>query len=1760
MIIVGIILCALAIIIPYKLQAEVQFDPIVWTVYSADRCDCNSYGWTYPAEASHLQLSSSSNGRTNMTFSGHTLLAYFECAISDPGSRDKIENEFFNFTYADGVTDTHTIVDGGFLFNISHNGPRINNGYMISYDTSGRAALYYITGGTGGSCTDLPVRNGVSTDVLHYSAPYALEGITNGTYTGCTPIISAYSGSGVHNVAIQATADHLVYIDNDRILFDIDLPYATTGTAFGPYAQWKAHGCPSISTRTFSNVACGVNKYPPKADFDYNAPIVDIKTPVTINYDVADGNVPATDLTYYWTVEKLNDDGTATVLWKDQSTPFTGYNASGVGKYRTTLKVKNEYQFWSETVTKNVEIVMNPTINIDAVKTQYDVGDIVQFKADAWYNSNSATGDVIIENIVSKKLYSATIDLPGSSSIDGTSGTLTAVVDFEYTDDTKSSKTVSIPEKGITVTDSANSEKELSKITITYKSLPGLAEINSGSAITYSYVTKEPLANYYSGGVSPRKYEISNVATCKILLATGYTTANDNATTELIERKMSFYLSGTINNNNAITEPPICNTEFLLTGTSNGGENIARYIVVSNGKSSLIELPYGEYSLSEDSGFTLGYDSIDPISVTIDKTGITYNDANKISDKGAIPFIKPLQVTTINVTRTCKFEDGIDIISDTDFKTKLVGSPVVAEIKAEFDLTSPMSDSNYYYDGNTYDLIVPIGTYAIEEVQAYRYVALNNITVDGHCIWDRFLNATSEYKTPKSTFASAKGMATPVVLNYTADIFVYDEVVYDNNLHFDASLFNYNGSNIRNSDIERVLQNPEDYRYPITLTHSVTNESYCGIIESGYGIDFNYMNPGKYIISCHNNMYMDIDRLKEVNSEFIEFGKENDEYYLIIPADNYSSGDYSEDTYLMYWRGYSDIDSESSQFEPDVRTHVALKANAYDQMNVPVTGLNIEFFKDDEPLYFIQRDGRWYPSEKGVTDAVSVFSTDENGEINIYKFPVGEFIVKDTAPDGMYSSTHTQTFDVDGSRNIGLKMYLTDVSRWDVPASIDVVSLKNVINIDETVRLANTVSPATACKNVVFESLNGDVLSVDAEGNITGQKQGTAKIIAKGAINHNIIGEIDFSVLDPDDPDMRDLRQTISSLRLELGETYKASVTYCPSNVKSPNITWTSSASSIVSVSSDGTIAAKAIGTADITATCNGISSSCRVTVGKTEIAVQSIGFLNDSLTLIYNKNELNTGKVDVEVLPDNASNPIVTFTSSDPDVVSVDANGNLIAKKAGLVNITASSSNGIEASCIVSSVSLVEKININATTLSLKLGGSAQIKTAVTPEGSLNERDLVWESSDESVITVDENGIVTSVGEGQAVISVKTTYNGITDVKAECVVTASVEEFPPVDLDVCGNDVFTSNTFDETIEMSVDEEFEFYTRIKPASSTNTTIEWSFSRSNVISIGPADEDEFNPASVTNKWKIKAYGDQGGEVTVIGRVKGTSVQTTFKVAVDAPGTGFTLTKDTPPLLIIGKEPYDETTVGIVFDNVLSSARSITWTVSDDSIVELSYLSIFDKRNVIVTALAPGRVTLTAEVTFRKGGTYTQSIDIIVEEPRIDVLVDGESVTEITIEQGNTVKIAVEPNYLKGSADEGFEITQSNINIIAFEGLGTTTNGYRYKLTANAPGETILTITPTNSEVSPTTIKVIVPGLSIVANNVDGGVQLSLAATGVNPPDSVIWVSGDESIATVDSDGMLRPVSSGTVAVTAIAGSQTAQITLNVEVPVTDVEMP
>ncbi len=255
-----------------------------------------------------------------------------------------------------------------------------------------------------------------------------------------------------------------------------------------------------------------------------------------------------------------------------------------------------------------------------------------------------------------------------------------------------------------------------------------------------------------------------------------------------------------------------------------------------------------------------------------------------------------------------------------------------------------------------------------------------------------------------------------------------------------------------------------------------------------------------------------------------------------------------------------------------------------------------------------------------------------------------------------------------------------------------------------------------------FSSSNSRVASVNTYGRITAKKAGSAVITAK--IKN---GEARCRVT------VKKTAVTLNtrSLSMENGEKVRLKATVSTGHPA----TYRSSRSSIASVNEKGMVQAKKPGTAVITATADGTSVTCRVTVRYPRMK------LNKSSVSLYRKQ-----RVRLSVASSSKIRP--KWKSNKKSVATVDPTGLVTAVKNGTALITATI-DGISKTCEVT----VKKPEIRFTNsrITLKVGQSFQIR-AIVSSGNRPE----YSSSNINRVSVDENGKIYAKALGKAYIYAK--------------------------------------------------------------------------------------------------------------------------------------------------------------------------------------------------------------------------------------------------------------------------------------------------------------------------------------------------------------------------------------------------------------------
>jgi len=238
--------------------------------------------------------------------------------------------------------------------------------------------------------------------------------------------------------------------------------------------------------------------------------------------------------------------------------------------------------------------------------------------------------------------------------------------------------------------------------------------------------------------------------------------------------------------------------------------------------------------------------------------------------------------------------------------------------------------------------------------------------------------------------------------------------------------------------------------------------------------------------------------------------------------------------------------------------------------------------------------------------------------------------------------------------------------------------------------------------------------------------------------------------------------------------------------------------------------------------TATATSNATAVTVSTPQIAVTDVTLNKTSLSLSIGDSEQLTATVD----PYNASNKTVAWRSDNETVATVSNNGTVNAVANGIAIITvATQDGGKTANCVVlvmSSDIYVMDVRLNKTILSLTVGDSEQLTATVAPD-NVSNKTVTWSSSREAVASVSNDGTITAVAAGVAIITVATQEGGKT---ANCVVMVFSQ-------DIHVTDVSLNKTI---LSLVVGDSEQLKATIAPNNATNQALAWSSSAPGIANV------------------------------------------------------------------------------------------------------------------------------------------------------------------------------------------------------------------------------------------------------------------------------------------------------------------------------------
>ena len=323
------------------------------------------------------------------------------------------------------------------------------------------------------------------------------------------------------------------------------------------------------------------------------------------------------------------------------------------------------------------------------------------------------------------------------------------------------------------------------------------------------------------------------------------------------------------------------------------------------------------------------------------------------------------------------------------------------------------------------------------------------------------------------------------------------------------------------------------------------------------------------------------------------------------------------------------------------------------------------------------------------------------------------------------------------------------------------------LSVGGTCPIHAKVKPENATDNkLTYISDNEEIASVDTEGRITAKAVGNANITIKAS--NGIAKKITVTVLATHIA-VKDIifvpALSANSLQLNIGSSYSLNAKAKPENATDNKLTYISDNEEIASVDTEGRITAKAVGNANITIKAsNGIAKKITVKVVSSHIPVTGIRLSSSDISLMNG----DTRQIGAYVVPENATNKKLTYSSDNQTVASVNAEGLITAKGIGSAHITIQAADGITkvitvtvTAAPVPVTSIIFDPPLSIEPIELVIGQVYKFGAKAMPEEAIN-RKLKFETSNSSIAWLcgEGNSEVKADGLGEATVTITSEDN----------------------------------------------------------------------------------------------------------------------------------------------------------------------------------------------------------------------------------------------------------------------------------------------------------------------------------------------------------------------------------------------------------------
>ncbi|MFB9328003.1 Ig-like domain-containing protein [Paenibacillus aurantiacus] len=792
----------------------------------------------------------------------------------------------------------------------------------------------------------------------------------------------------------------------------------------------------------------------------------------------------------------------------------------------------------------------------------------------------------------------------------------------------------------------------------------------------------------------------------------------------------------------------------------------------------------------------------------------------------------------------------------------------------------------------------------------------------------------------------------------------------------------------------------------------------------------------------------------------------------------------------------------------------------------------------------------------------SVATVDKSG--NVTAVSPGTAIITATTEDGDLTAQSTVT--VTAAVTVGAGNMVMKVNGNTVSGSFSAM-------VNDKVKIAVTLPAGTTNKTVKFTSSNPQVASFLGEtwqssypGTLYQQtdvttgvqlnvkKDGTTTITATSADGT----ALQTFTLTANKTAVANITLNATTATMSLGDTKQLVATVTPANATFNTVKWSSSDPTVASVDSTGLVKTLKEGTAIITATSDDNAALKAIfTATVVPVMVTGLDLSKSSLSLMVN----SLKQVNAIITPSNANDKTVEWSTTDPTVATVDSNGNVTGIKVGTTTLVATAHDTRNGTYSKSIPVTVQSTAIAASGVSMNTeyyyftsdyfsetnksltAPTYQLAANVTPTDATNT-DVTWMSSNPSIATVNQYGVVTALKSGSAVITATTKDGGY---------TASSTVFVPI-----YSESFENRSTTTTDNWSVVAGMSSSTG---ATGTFVSAVTNVSAGNVFQVagaaaGASTQKVFTSPVVNNKvtlsfdWNVgsPSAANGAGQLSIDDSAGNRYLTLQYKSATEMTyavgGVVENVVIASPAAANVGSGFNTNNTVYKLMATINLASRTIDFTIinKSNSAIKATKTNIpFEPNTAYQNNVA--KIQFAGAVT--GWTTWIDNFNVYGESPvASSISIDKTSIAPLA---GTTTQLTavVVPNVKGVSQSVTWTSSDPSVATVSSNGLVTAVGAGVTTITAASIANPAIKAAST---VNIHTGVIPIEGLGINKGSTDVSGTTLTVPTGesiqlkpaINPGSadmrSITWSSSDPAVAAVDSDGLVTVLSAGTADIT------------------------